>query len=129
MAQKVRVDLVDDIDGSDATQTVPFTLDGAAYEIDLSDDNAARLRDEFAPFIAAGRRTGGRKTRSTIPNTNGTKVATDREHTRAVRAWARENGWPISDRGRIPVEVVTAYDTAQQEPVATKSRSRSRRKK
>ena len=74
MAQKVRVDLVDDIDGTDATQTVPFTVDGAAYEIDLSDDNAARLREEFAPFIAAGRRTGGRTTRSATPNANGAKV-------------------------------------------------------
>ncbi|WP_329072571.1 histone-like nucleoid-structuring protein Lsr2 [Amycolatopsis sp. NBC_01480] len=129
MAQKVRVDLVDDIDGSDAAQTVPFTLDGVTYEIDLSDDNAARLRDEFAPFVAAGRRTGGRKTRSTTPSTNGTKVATNREHTRAVRAWARENGWPISDRGRIPAEVLTAYDTAQQETVTTQPRSRTRRKK
>jgi hypothetical protein len=128
MAQKVRVDLVDDIDGSEAAQTVPFTLDGVTYEIDLSDDNAARLRDEFARFVAAGRRTGGRKARSTTPSANGT-VTTDREHTRAVRGWARENGWPISDRGRIPTEVLTAYDTAQQEPAVTKSRSRSRRKK
>lgn len=55
----MRVNLVDDIDGGDATQSVPFTLDGTAYEIDLSDDNAARLREEFAPFIDAGRRTGG----------------------------------------------------------------------
>jgi hypothetical protein len=129
MAQKVRVDLVDDIDGTDATQTIPFTVDGAAYEIDLSDDNAARLREEFAPFIAAGRHTGGRTTRSATPNANGAKVTTDREHTRAVRAWARENGWPISDRGRIPAEVLAAYDTAQQEPVTPNSRSRSRRKK
>ncbi len=92
MAQQVRVDLVDDIDGSEATQTVPFALDGATYEIDLSDDNAARLRDELAAFIAAGRRTGGRKTRSTAPNTNGTTATSDREHARAVRSWARDNG-------------------------------------
>ncbi|WP_328612264.1 Lsr2 family protein [Amycolatopsis sp. NBC_00345] len=85
MAQKVRVDLVDDIDGSDAAQTVPFALDGVTYEIDLSDGNAARLRDGLAPFIAAARRTGGRKTHSMTPNASGTKVATDREHTRAVR--------------------------------------------
>ncbi|AXB44796.1 histone-like nucleoid-structuring protein Lsr2 [Amycolatopsis albispora] len=121
--------MVDDIDGSDATQTVPFTLDGAAYEIDLSDDNAARLRDEFAPFVAAGRRTGGRKTRLTTPNTNGTKVTTDREHTRAVRAWARDNGWPISDRGRIPSEVLDAHNRVRREAPVAKSRSRSRRKK
>ena len=130
MAQQVRVDLIDDIDESEATQTVPFTLDGAIYEIDLSDDNAAHLRDAFAPFIAAGRRTGGRKTRSAPPNANGATGTPDRERTRAVRAWARENGWPIADRGRIPTEVVTAYDTAQQPSAATsKSGSRSRRKK
>lgn len=130
MAQQVRVDLVDDIDGVAATQTVPFSVDGVAYEIDLCDNNAARLRENLAQFIDAGRRTGGRKARSAATKTNNGTATTDREHTNAVRTWARDNGWPISDRGRIPREILAAYDTAQQESApAVKSRSRSRRNK
>ncbi|HEY3480102.1 MAG TPA: Lsr2 family protein, partial [Streptomyces sp.] len=63
MAQKVLVEILDDIDGSTAAQTVQFGLDGVTYEIDLSDENATALRDELARFIGAGRRIGGRKVR------------------------------------------------------------------
>ncbi|KAA9166147.1 Lsr2 family protein [Amycolatopsis acidicola] len=132
MAQKVQVDLVDDIDGSDATQTVPFTLDGAAYEIDLSDDNAAHLRDQLVPFITAGRRVGGRKIRSRGAAATSGATTADREHSRAVRTWALDNGWAVSDRGRIPLEVQNAYKAAQEKAATkakAKSRPRSRRKK
>jgi len=110
MAQKVLVEMVDDLDGSAAGQTVPFGLDGAQYEIDLSDHNATALREELARFIAAGRRTGGRKTAGPSP------TADERERSRAIRAWAVENGWAVAERGRIPAEVVTAYDEHLQEP-------------
>ncbi|MFB9923909.1 Lsr2 family protein [Amycolatopsis halotolerans] len=107
MAQKVLVEMIDDLDGTEASQTVPFGLDGAHYEIDLSDDNAAALRDQLASFIAAARRTGGRKTAgptSTAP------TAEDRERSKAIRAWAIENNWAVSERGRIPTNVVAAYE-------------------
>lgn len=132
MAQKIRVELVDDIDGSDATQTVPFALDGVTFEIDLSDDNAERLREEFAPFVAAGRRTGGRKTRSTATaSTYNRPTAIDRARSRIIRGWARDNQWPLSDRGRIPVEVQNAYNIEQEEAdkATSASQSRSRRRK
>ncbi|RZQ62291.1 histone-like nucleoid-structuring protein Lsr2 [Amycolatopsis suaedae] len=129
MAKQVRIDLVDDLDGSVATQTVPFMLDGKSYEIDLSDDNADTLRDNLAQFVDAGRRTGGRKTRATAPKALATATPPDRERSRTIRAWARENDWPISDRGRIPDEIVTAYDVAQEEAKQPKPRSRGRRKK
>ena len=62
MAQKVQVLLVDDIDGSDADETVTFSLDGVSYEIDLTDANAQKLRDDLSTWIGHARRAGGRKT-------------------------------------------------------------------
>ncbi|GAA3547343.1 Lsr2 family protein [Amycolatopsis ultiminotia] len=114
MAQKVLVRMVDDLDGSEASQTVPFGLDGVTYEIDLSDDNAGNLRDDLAAYIAAARRVGGRKT--TGPRSSTAPTQADRERSRAIRAWAIDNGWAVSERGRIPSEVAAAYDEAQQQP-------------
>ncbi|SFW88357.1 histone-like nucleoid-structuring protein Lsr2 [Amycolatopsis australiensis] len=132
MAQKVLVEMLDDIDGSPASHTVPFGLDGISYEIDLSDDNAAALREELARYINAGRRTGGRKLRvATGQSTTGTGT-TDRERSRAIRAWASENGFEVSERGRLSSEIVTAYDDAQRqaaEPAAAPARKRAPRKK
>jgi hypothetical protein len=118
MAQQVDVRYVDDIDGSDASGTISFALDGRSYEIDLSDDNAAKLRDSLASFVAAARRAGGstgtrrgRSQRSTS-DTDEAPARSNREETAAVRAWARENGHEVSERGRIPKAVVQAYQSA-----------------
>ena len=59
MAQRVRVDLVDDIDGSAAEESVEFALDGVSYVIDLSTENAAELRETLAKWTKSARRTGG----------------------------------------------------------------------
>ena len=115
MAQKVDVRFVDDLDGSEAAGTVSFALDGRAYEIDLSDDNAARLRDSLATFVAAARRTGTRRARSQRSSTSEAPAAParpSREATAAIRTWARENGHEVSERGRIPKAVVEAYQSA-----------------
>jgi hypothetical protein len=115
MAQKVDVRFVDDLDGSEASGTVSFALDGRAYEIDLSDDNAARLRDALATFVAAARRTGGRRSRGQRSSTSEAPSAParpSREATAAIRTWARENGHEVSERGRIPKAVVEAYQSA-----------------
>ncbi len=112
MAQKVDVRFVDDLDGSEAAGTVSFALDGRAYEIDLSDDNASRLRDSLATFVAAARRTGTRRARGQRSNTSEAPAAParpSREATAAIRTWARENGHEVSERGRIPKAVVEAY--------------------
>ncbi|MET3961434.1 hypothetical protein ABIE44_001368 [Marmoricola sp. OAE513] len=98
MAQKVNIVLVDDIDGSDAEETVSFGIDGREYEIDLSKKNAARLRDALAPFVGHARRGGGRKR-----NRAGGPSPSD------IRAWARENGFSVPDRGRVSSEVRDAY--------------------
>jgi hypothetical protein len=60
MAQQTTVRFIDDLDGSDASGTFDFSLEGRAYQIDLSDDNAAKLRDALAPFVGAARKAGGR---------------------------------------------------------------------
>ena len=112
MAQKVTVQLVDDVDGSTADSTVEFALDGASYQIDLSEDNAAKLRDSLAPFVAHARKTGGRKKAGGKGKSN-TPSTADRERNQAIREWAREQGMQVSDRGRIPAEIVETYDNAQ----------------
>jgi hypothetical protein len=113
MAQKVTVSLVDDLDGSEAGETVEFGLDGAFYEIDLSEDNAERLRDALAEYVGHARRSGGRKrtggrvaVAGRVPRT----ASADREQNQAMREWARKQGMNISDRGRIPKEVAEAYN-------------------
>lgn len=107
MAQKVLVELVDDLDGSVAEETVEFGLDGVSYEIDLSEPNASELRDSLAQYLEYARRSGGRKR---VGRRSGGQPATvDREQNQAIREWARQNGFEVSDRGRIPTEVVEAY--------------------
>lgn len=106
MAQKVNIILVDDIDGSDAEETVSFALDGTSYEIDLNAKNAAALRDALAGYIGHARKvtaTRGRKTKSS--STSGPSAA-------ELREWARSNGYEVSDRGRVPAEVREAFDAA-----------------
>jgi len=115
VAQKVETRLVDDLDGSEAAETVRFALEGRQYEIDLSEDNAARLRDSLAAFVASARRAGGaRGGRAAVPASAGaaasSRKATDREHGAAVREWARANGFEVSSRGRITTEILTAYE-------------------
>ncbi|RRO15761.1 Lsr2 family protein [Saccharopolyspora rhizosphaerae] len=114
MAQKVTVQLVDDVDGSQADSTVEFALDGVNYQIDLSADNAAKLRDALASYVANARKTGGRKRSGTkAGKSSSAPTQADRERNQAIREWAREQGMQVSDRGRIPAEVVEAYDNAR----------------
>lgn len=111
MAQKVQVLLVDDVDGGTADETVTFALDGVSYEIDLTSDNASKLRDSLASWVGHARKVSGRSTsasaRSAAPRAK--RGASDAQ---AVRDWARANGHTVSDRGRISAEVKAAYDAA-----------------
>lgn len=109
MAQKVQVLLVDDIDGGTADETVTFALDGVSYEIDLTTAHAAELRDAFATWVGHARKVGGRSAGS-----RGTGAARPRRSNDAgaVRAWAKENGFEVSERGRISAEIREAYDAA-----------------
>ena len=109
VARVTEVRLVDDLDGSKASETVTFGLDNKQYELDLSKKNAAKLRDALAPFVASARRSGGRRRRSSNGSKATQKPATDRERTAAIREWAREHGHTVADRGRIPATVLDAY--------------------
>jgi hypothetical protein len=106
MATHTTVELIDDLDGKPAAETVSFGIDGRELEIDLSEKNAKALRKALQPFVGSARRVGGRVTRG-----NATKVATGVDN-RAVRAWADSNGYEISARGRISAEIVEAYRAA-----------------
>lgn len=110
MAQRTEVVLIDDLDGTELEDggTVAFSHRGVDYEIDLSDENAVKLDNALAPFVSAGRRVGGRRTRVT------TAVATPqaKEDLAAIRQWARDSGYEVSTRGRISQEVRDAYIAA-----------------
>ncbi|MGW7007434.1 histone-like nucleoid-structuring protein Lsr2 [Streptomyces sp. NPDC054933] len=109
MAQKVQVLLVDDITGGEADETVTFALDGATYEIDLTTENADKLRGLLAEYVDAGRKTGGRsRGRGRTVRT----VAASSQDTAKIRAWAKENGYEVNDRGRVPATIREAYEKA-----------------
>ncbi len=103
MAQKVQVVLVDDIDGGHADETVRFGLDGTNYEIDLSSAHARELRDALASWVAAGRKVTGRS--AARPRTS--------DDTSKIRAWAKSNGYAVSERGRIAADIRAAYNAAR----------------
>jgi hypothetical protein len=107
VAKQTTVTLVDDLDGNEADEQVEFAVDGKVYEIDLSAANSAKLRDALAPFVSAARRTGGRR-RSTS-GTVTVRPSVDREQNQAIREWAQQRGMKISERGRIPSNVLEAY--------------------
>jgi peptidoglycan hydrolase-like protein with peptidoglycan-binding domain len=119
MATMTTVTLVDDLDGSEAAGSVSFALDGASYEIDLSDANADKLRDALAGYVANARRVdGGRrgpgrpKAAKTAKVARGARTAPDREQTAAIREWARANGFEVSERGRLSANVLAAFEAA-----------------
>ena len=109
MAQKVQVILVDDIDGGPASETVSFSLDGVAYEVDLNDANATRLRDTLAPYVGTARRAGGRAAGGRARGRGRGR----NNKTAEIRAWARENGHKVNERGRIPAEIAAAYEKSR----------------
>ncbi len=116
MARKVQVILSDDLDENlSADETVSFALDGTSYEIDLAEKNAKELRDAFARYVSAARKVGrgaGRSSGGGRSRATGGGGRMDREQAGAIRDWARKNGHPVSDRGRIPASVVEAYEAA-----------------
>ena len=108
MAQKVNIVLIDDIDGSDASETVSFGLDGASYEIDLNDANAAALRESLSGYLGHARKVTAARGRRPCGTTT-----TSGPSARELRDWARSNGFKVSDRGRVPAEVREAFDAAK----------------
>ncbi len=105
MAQRTQILYVDDIDGSAAEGTVRFGLDGVDYEIDLNKKHSDQLAKAFRPYLDAARKVPAsrRAARDSRPA---------RHNQSAVRAWARSQGLKISDRGRIPADVLAKYGSA-----------------
>ena len=108
MAKKVSVALDDDLDGGPADETVRFGLGGAEYEIDLSKKNASAFRKELTPFIERARKAG--KGQARRPS----RSASSRQRSGDIRAWAKSQGIAVSERGRIPANVVQQYETSAQ---------------
>ena len=115
MAQKTIVQLIDDLDQGPADETVSFALDGAAYEIDLSAANAAKMRDAFAPYIGNARRASrnsSSRSSGSGRRSSGRGARSDREQLQAIRDWGRKNGWKVNARGRIPADLLEAYNSS-----------------
>jgi hypothetical protein len=106
MAQQMQILYVDDIDGSEAEGTVRFSYRGTDYEIDLSKKNADKFARNLEPYRAAARRVGSAGRRAA----RGSRPA--RHDQSAVRDWARSQGLKVSDRGRIPADVLSKYEAA-----------------
>ncbi|NDV07230.1 Lsr2 family protein [Rhodococcus sp. IEGM 248] len=119
MARQIVVEHVDDIDGTPIAEgkgeTIAFSVSGIDYEIDLSAKNAKEFHKRLDHYIDHATKVGGRKNRSAGTLTSGGEVKRkparrDRDHVRAVREWAQEQGYDIGVRGRIPTEIAEAYD-------------------
>lgn len=114
MAQITEVRLVDDLDKSEASETIEFGLDGKNYEIDLNEAHAQALRENLVDFVAAARPLAKRQDVAPVRarRSSGGPATVDREQSQAIREWARANGHTVSDRGRIPVAVLRAFEAA-----------------
>ncbi|GAA5037716.1 hypothetical protein HNP84_003187 [Thermocatellispora tengchongensis] len=111
MAKQVRELLIDDIDGSEAAYSTKFGLDGVAYEIDLSEENEEKLRKALAPFINAARPVKReRQGRGRRGGAGGGAMSRDRA--KEIRRWAKAQGLPVSERGRIASSVVEQYEAS-----------------
>ena len=110
MAQKTVVELVDDLDGGEADETVNFALDGVDFTIDLSAENASRLRETLAEYVGHARRSGGRKQSKGI--SAATRQGNGRPDTQAIREWARSQGETVAERGRISHDLVVRFQDA-----------------
>jgi len=107
MAQRVQIILEDDFDGGVADSTVKFSLGTEEYEIDLSEENATKMADALAPWVAHARRLGRGKRKSTT-----TAKSAGSSNTSDIRAWAQETGLEVSSRGRVSAEIREAYEKA-----------------
>jgi nucleoid-associated protein Lsr2 len=125
VAQKTIVTLIDDLTGEEAEDisTVEFALEGVTYEIDLANDNATKLRDNLARYVAAARKTSAKRpgvrgadrvTGRGAGNGGVARSGYNRDTLRAIREWAKQNGHDVSDRGRLPLNVLNAWEADHQ---------------
>ncbi len=116
MAQKTIVQFTDDLDGSEASQTVEFGYQGKTYKLDLNDKNAAELEEALAPYIAAAQQADGTSARESGRG-KGRQAAAPKKGAgngrdydpKAVREWAQSQGLEVPARGRIPGKVLEQF--------------------
>jgi hypothetical protein len=120
--RKVQVQLEDDLTGGAADETIEFGLDGRTYELDLNARHAATFRRQLAPFVEHARLAHPQRGRTK------TRTAASRERSRQIRAWAEDEGLPVSAHGRLPGNVIQQYQvTHHPEQTGERSRPGSRR--
>lgn len=114
MAVRYETIYVDDLDGVEIedgqVETIEFAFDGKTYTIDLREQNAAAFREAIQPYLSAARPADNGKKRAA--KTRRSSFSTTKGETAKIRAWARENGYTVSDRGRIPADILEAYNAA-----------------
>lgn len=113
MAQRVQVQLVDDLNGEEAQETIRFGLDGTEYEIDLTTDNASELRSTLAQYLNVARKASSGRRGQSGQRGNSTS-RTKRDEVQKIRQWAQDNGLNPSSRGRVSRSIVDAYNEANQ---------------
>jgi hypothetical protein len=111
MARKIQVALLDDLDGSEANETVSFVFDGLSYEIDLNSRNAEQFRRAVAPYIQHSRQV-----KSASRRRKTTRTEPGRERSSEIRAWAKQRGHKVSERGRIPAAIIAQYEVVRGGP-------------
>lgn len=112
MAQRVQVQLIDDINGQEAQETIRFGLHGTQYEIDLTSENADKLRSSLTDYVEKGRKaTGSRRNQGGQKAT--VSASSKRGDVQQIRQWAQENGHNPSSRGRLNQSIIDAYNEAQ----------------
>jgi hypothetical protein len=112
VAQKITTLFIDDIDGGAAEGTVRFALDGTEYEIDLNAKHSDELRSALGKYVTHARKVGGAARRAGRTAGRASRGAGSALNTTEVRNWARENGYDIKDRGRVPADLVAKYQAA-----------------
>ena len=108
MASRTIIELTDDIDGTQADQTVPLTHQASTYEIDLSRKNLDKLVKAMEPYTTNGRKSGGRRSGTSRSSSKGS----DKDQLKAMREWGAANGFKVSGRGRVSTELQNAYHAA-----------------
>ncbi|MEV0616832.1 Lsr2 family protein [Nonomuraea sp. NPDC050404] len=112
MAKRIVESFIDDLDGSEAEGTTRFALDGTSYEIDLSGTNREKLEKALAPFITKARAVRAERTGRGRRGAGASARAVSREKATEIRRWAKAQGLPVSERGRIAATVVEQYESA-----------------
>ncbi|THJ64493.1 Lsr2 family protein [Arthrobacter echini] len=113
MAQRVQINLIDDLNGEEAQETVRFGIDGTDYEIDVTAENAEKLRSTLSEYVAKGRKAKtGRRSQAGSGSPSTSTSRSKREETQKIRQWAQDNGHKPSSRGRITQSIIDAYNQA-----------------